>query len=432
MINSVADILLKLKGEEEKKITEFSGKYKSTLHPTIIGDMYEGIAKGLLEKAIFKGLDLKVTSGQITNKDGDLSPEVDCMLVVGDGDTIPNTDKHIYDISNVIAVIEVKKNLNKVDLLDSYFKMVKLSKMFDPRKMSENEYNLFRDAFRSAVGMEVPRHEDISKYNLEIQMIYHTLLIETLMPLRIVFGFYGYSSMKSLRQGFINLLQEHISTEDNKIMGFSPGSFPNQIFTRSSSLVKANGMPYAAPLDEAGFWEVYTSSSHNPLLHFLELLWTKLSYKYGISSDLFGDDLMIEGFFRYIGAKPRNENGSIGWEFRYVELPNDLDVSPFFYEWQPYELSEQEFLLVSWLCNGESMNTKSGIFLSLLKEAETNEDNFIKELNDKKLVYKDEENNLFLLTDECITGIKNDKYYAGENKDGKMMKWLLNKTNNNR
>lgn len=73
------------------------------------------------------------------------------------------------------------------------------------------------------------------------------------------------------------------------------------------------------------------------------------------------------------------------------------------------------------------MNAESDIFKSLLKEVGTDEDSFIKELNNKKLVYKDEESNLFLLTDECITGIKNDKYYAGENKDGKMRKWFNKK-----
>jgi hypothetical protein len=425
LINTVADILLKLKEEEEKRIIEFSSKYQSTLHLTIIGDMYEGLAKSLLEKTIFKGLDLKVTSGQITNKNGDLSNEIDCMIVEGDGDPIPNTDKYIYNVSNVIAVIEVKKNLNKDDLFDSYFKMAKLRQMFDPREMTENEFRLFRDAFRSTVGMEVPRHEDISKYKLEIQMIYHTLLIETLMPLRIVFGFYGYSSMKSLRQGFTNLLIDHISTEENQVKGFSPGSFPNLIFTRNSSLVKANGMPYVSQLDDSGFWEVYASSSHNPLLHFLELLWTKLSYKHGISSDLFGDDLIMEGLFKYLGAKPRKEKSLIGWEFRYVDLPEDLDTTPYFYEWEPYELTEQEFLLVNWLCNGESMNTKSNIFKDLLKKAGMDEDSFIKELNKKRLVNKDEDDNLILLTDNCVTGIKNGKYYAGENRDGKMMRWLL-------
>ena len=286
---------------------------------------------------------------------------------------------------------------------------------------------MLRDAFRSTVGIEVPLHDDISKYKLEVQMIYHTLLVETLMPLRIVFGFYGYSSMKSLREGFIKLLKEHISTESNKIMNFSPGSFPDHIFTRSSSLVKTNGMPYISTLEEDGFWEVYASSSHNPLLHFLELLWTKLSYKYGISSEFFGEEFMMEGFFRYLGAKPKKEKESTGWEFRYVELPKDLDTSPYFFEWEPHELTLHEFTLVSWLCNGESMNSKSDSFVDLIKQTGTDEDSFIKDLNNKKLVYKDEDNNLFLLTDECVTGIKNGKYYAGENKDGKMTRFLLKK-----
>ncbi|WP_218917911.1 DUF6602 domain-containing protein [Lentibacillus amyloliquefaciens] len=419
---------MKLKEEEEKKINTYSEKYPNTIHSTIIGDMYEGIAKKLLDNTIFKGLDLRISSGQITNKDGEFSKEVDCMIVEGEGDPIPNTDKYIYDISNVIAVIEVKKNLNKDDLLDSYFKMAKLSEMFDPRDMSENEFRLFRDAFRSTVGMEVPEHKHISNHNLEIQMIYHTLLIETLMPLRIVFGFYGYSSMKSLRKGFINFLQDHVSTESNPIKGFSPGTFPNQIFTRSSSLIKANGMPYVSPLDENGFWEAYTSSSHNPLLHFLELLWTKLSYKHGISSlDIFGDELTMEAVFRFIGAKPIRKNENIGWEFRYVELPNDLDTSPVFYQWEPQELSWSEYLLITWLCNGESMNTESDIFLDVLQKDGSDEDSFLEKLNKKNLVYKDEENNLQLLTDECVTVIKGDKFYAGENKDGKMSKWVLNK-----
>jgi hypothetical protein len=425
LINSVADILLKLKEEEEKRIIDFTEKYSKTLHPTIIGDMYEGIAKDILNKVIFKGFDLRVTSGQITNQSGELSHEVDCMIVEGEGDPIPNTGKYIYDISKVLAVIEVKKNLNKNDLLDSYFKMVKLSEMFDPRDMSANEFRLFRDAFRSAVGMDVPKHEDISQYNLETQMVYHTLLIESLMPLRIVFGFYGYSSMNSLRQGYIKFLQGNITTDESQKKGFSPGSFPNQIFTRSSSLVKANGMPYAGFLDDNGFWEVYISSNHNPLLHFLELLWTKLSYKHGISSELFGDDLTMEGFFRFLGAKPRKQDEMIGWEFRYVELPSDLDTTPFFFDWEPTELSEHEFLLINWLCNGESMNTKSDIFKDLLKKAGTNEIAFLYQFKNKQLVYKDEGNNLQLLTDECITGIKNGKFYAGENKDGKMMKWLF-------
>lgn len=426
LIYSIADMLLKLKEEEENKISKFSEEFPHSLHRTIIGDMYEGLTKKLLEKTIFKELNLKITSGQIINKKGDFSTEIDCMIVVGDGVPIPNTEKHIYDISDVIAVIEVKKNLNKSDLIDSYLKMAKLTQMFDPRDMSESEYRLFRDAFISVVGIEVPPHDKISEFKLEIQMIYHTLLVETLMPLRIVFGFYGYRSMKSLREGFIKLLEENISIEDETIKGFSPISFPNQIFTYNSSLVKTNGMPYVGPLERNDFWQIYVSSNHNPLLHLLELLWTKLSYKYQISSELFGEELTMEVLYRYLGAKAIKQGELVGWEFLYTELPSDIGDSPLFYEWEPTELTREEFILINMLCNGNSINTSSEIFINLLEQNGNNEDSFLKRLNDKRLIFKARNGDLSLLTDECIAGIKDGKFYAGENKDGKMRRWLLN------
>jgi len=129
--------------------------------------------------------------------------------------------------------------------------------------------------------------------------------------------------------------------------------------------------------------------------------------------------------FRYVAAKPEIRDGVTGWEFRYVELPDDFDTSPYFYNWEPHELSEAEFILVNWLCNGELMDTKSNMFEDLLEIAGVDEDSFIRDLRGKKLVYKDEEDNLNLLTDECVAGIKHGRYYAGEYKHGKMMRWLL-------
>lgn len=79
------------------------------------------------------------------------------------------------------------------------------------------------------------------------------------------------------------------------------------------------------------------------------------------------------------------------------------------------------------LCNEEKINTKSEIFKQLIQEAGIDEHSFIKGLNSKKLVYKNEINNLVLLTDECIAGIKNGNYYVGENRNGKMIRWLLKK-----
>lgn len=63
MINSISDFLLELKDKEQ----ELLKKYDILKHPGIIGDMYEGLTKSILDKSIFKGLNLHVCSGKIKN-----------------------------------------------------------------------------------------------------------------------------------------------------------------------------------------------------------------------------------------------------------------------------------------------------------------------------------------------------------------------------
>jgi hypothetical protein len=65
-------------------------------------------------------LNLRVVSGFITNSDGELSDQIDCMLVQGEGERIPYTDDFKYNIDNVIAVIEVKKNLYSKEIESAY------------------------------------------------------------------------------------------------------------------------------------------------------------------------------------------------------------------------------------------------------------------------------------------------------------------------
>ncbi|GGD12821.1 DUF6602 domain-containing protein [Pontibacillus salipaludis] len=426
MIITVADMLKDLRDKEEEAIKEFQEDVTNIEHPTIIGDMYEGIAEKLLNKSIFEGLDLRVVSGQIVNENNEKSAQVDCMIVEGEGKNIPNTDHWIYNISQVLAVIEVKKNLYKADLVDSYNKMARIAEIFTPKEMSVNEFRLFSDTFRSAVGMDVPDNNELHNYSFDIQMMYHTLLMETVMPLRIVFGFYGYKDMNSLRNGFTKMLEANVSEDlEHRAKGFGPNSFPSLVFTNNSSLLKLNGIPYNTVMGEDGYWDICTSSVHNPLLHFLEMLWTKLSYKHGITSDIFGEDLDIEGLYRYLRCRAIERKGYKGWEYKYIEVPEDLEIEPFYKSWEPHELNEAEHLLVTWLCNGEVMNTNSGMFEDILQRYNLDEHELLKGLKEKKLVYKDDNNNLELLTDECAVIIKDGKLYAGENRDGKMVKWSL-------
>lgn len=81
MLNTVSDLLQKLL-EKEKDVL----KTQQITHPGIIGDMYEGLAKNILDKALFKGLNLSVKDGFVRGDDGRLSRQIDCMIVEGDGE----------------------------------------------------------------------------------------------------------------------------------------------------------------------------------------------------------------------------------------------------------------------------------------------------------------------------------------------------------
>src|SRR5690606_26598097 len=140
MINTVADLLNEFSHKEQ----ELLKTYDIIKHPGIIGDMYEGLTKEILDKSIFEGLGLKVRAGKITSSKKELSGEIDCMLVVGDGQKIPYTDKYIYDSSKVIAVIQVKKNLYTKDIQDSFKNLKSVIDVTEERDGEEYHGRLIR------------------------------------------------------------------------------------------------------------------------------------------------------------------------------------------------------------------------------------------------------------------------------------------------
>lgn len=42
------------------------------------------------------------------------------MVVIGEGDMVPETDEFIYPICQALAVIEVKKNMHAAELGEAY------------------------------------------------------------------------------------------------------------------------------------------------------------------------------------------------------------------------------------------------------------------------------------------------------------------------
>ena len=192
-------------------------------------------------------MNLSQLNDKINNNDGDLSSQVDCMIVVGEGKLIPFTNKYIYHYSQVIAVIEVKKTLNKQQLFGSYDNLksiINVSRSLDS-EVEPYVMRLFRKSWQLLTNTELPERENLDKLPEKMQYIYHTLLMEAYFPLRIVLGYFGYASELSLRDGFADMLDEKI--EKNTRRGYGIGSFPNLIICRNNSLIKWNAFCCSIP-----------------------------------------------------------------------------------------------------------------------------------------------------------------------------------------
>ena len=72
--------------------------------------MYEGLTAEVLNKSIFGDLNLKVVKNSFIVG---CKTEFDVLLVEGDGEVIPYTERFYFRPEQVIAVIQVKKNLSQ-------------------------------------------------------------------------------------------------------------------------------------------------------------------------------------------------------------------------------------------------------------------------------------------------------------------------------
>jgi len=427
MIKTVSDFLLELK----QKGSELIEKYEIVDHPVLIGDMYEGLTKEILGKTVFDGLNLKIVAGKIKNGKGELSDEIDCMVVEGDGDNIPFTDKFIYHFSQVIAVIEVKKSLYTDTLDKSYTNLHSvLDVSREPEKDGENYLiRLLRDAWKSMLKIELPRRVELNNYSEKEQYIYHSLLMEAYYPIRIVFGYYGFKTEYSLREGFAKYLEE--KAKSGVTRGFGAVSLPSLIICGNNSIIKNNGMPYSVAFsDEEFYWPIYSTSNANPLTHLLELIWTRLSYKFKISSQIFGDDLTLETAHRFINCKlAKFDNDKLGWAYNYsVFSQNKLSQKvsePA--KWSPAFLTREQFIIINILCKNEVIQIDTdNDFNNFLTSTKIEKKDFIEQLINTGLVYLRNEE-LRLLTDECQTVILPDgRSCAADNKNNQLTKWVDN------
>lgn len=404
MIKSIIELLSGLKENGIKDIE----KYLCIKHGPTIGDMYEGLTKELINKAIFDNLELEVCSGFIKNSKGDYSRQIDCMIVVGEGEKIPETSKKVYSIDKVIAVIEVKKDLFSDDLASAYNNLLSVKSLSEPTR--DMKIDMLEMAYKQIVGNALPNPEQIIELSEELQYTYHALVLEAYLPLRIAFGYDGFKSEESLRKSFVN----HIDNMKGK-KGGGIVSFPNLIISGEFSLIKTNGMPFALATD-SNAWISYGSYNGNPLTLLIELIWTRLYYMYDeLSCEIFGEEDKVEGINPFLIARG-NANGWI-YNVLNAKLAKGDDI------WKPNEVTDIEYGIVHLLCNGKDISVFDQGFNDYCEENNTTVNKICKNLNEARITTV-ENGNLKLLTTNCVCAIYNGKFYVGEDSNGQMTRWL--------
>lgn len=424
MIITISDLL-----EEFKKyaLETIEREDKDILHTVAIGDNFEGLTTEILNKAIFKNLNLKMVERSfIYNNKGLISSEMDCLLVVGEGKKMSFTKRYKYHIKDVIAVIQVKKNLYANDIDDAHQNLQSVIEVFEPKDAEPYVGHLHRDAYKALTGKEIPDKERRKRFTDREDIIYHYLMMEALYPLRIVIGYYGYKTEFSLREGFANKLEDIV--KNGPVRGYSPGSFPNLYICGNSSIIKNNGMPMAISLTEDDFYfHVLTSSNSKSMYHLLEMIWTRLSYKFEISSSIFGDDFGTETSHPFISCKEKKiDEENWGWEFLYHPLSKEQLEKPLSsVPWKPTEIDSDKYSILNVLTKVETVDINSDVqFIKFIETKKLNADRIIKELIEGRLIYLDE-GKIGLLVDELLTVFSPDgKVYAGENKNGEMTNYF--------
>lgn len=412
MIETIHELLLAMKNKGVDEIEP----YLNIGHNPTIGDMYEGLTKQLMAKTIFKGCNMHVVSGKITNSQGEFSRQIDCMIVTGEGKKIPYTDEYIYDVNNVIAVVEVKKNLFSNDLSNAYDNLKSVMNIAEPN--SDIRINMLRDAFTGISKLPLPEYDEVDKLDVKYRMLYHSLICECFLPIRVIFGYEGFASESSLRDKFVDFICKQTEIQEGPAKGFGAVSLPNLIIAKENSLIKTNGMPYMIDIEGIDDYCWIASYRKNPLLLFLELLWTRLTYFFDIPTGVFGDSLENEGLMPLLTACG-SENG---WQYQVLNEKYFSNLESHI-NWTPSILSLTEFVLLNKMCEKGSITIDKDFEDFINSQGEKLQD-VIKRLNDERLIYC-ENNVIKFLTKQCKCAIVPGMgYCAADDYDGRFSRWI--------
>jgi len=348
LITSFSQFLEQWQAREAAILAEEAVKHGPT-----IGDMYEGLTRELLDRAIPPDLGVRIVEGFVVGPDGDYSHQTDAMLVMGDkGRQLPKTNKFAWPIEDVLAVFEVKKTLYAKELADSLFKMSKVSEQQRQWLLAAHQdmpIEASNRAFARVFG-HFPLPEELLNFDTPSGEILRTIAHEQLAPVRIVIGYGGYADEHWLRQALI----EAIAAVKDGVAG--PGVLPNLIICRRNALIKMNGHPFIVPLRANGRWDFMASANEAPWRLLLELIWSRLANQFQRAFPL-DDTLEIEAIAPLLSGAPVVENGVRGWRIYTHELSAQALVRDEARKtWAPVEMTVGEVVLMRLAMDGGGLD----------------------------------------------------------------------------
>lgn len=374
MIKRVSNLLYQLRLREEKLL----GK-ETVRHGPTIGNMYEGLTKSLLSTAMPIGKELALVDGFVEGKSGELSRQIDCMLVRGSGTRIPHTKSYKWPIPDVIAVFEIKKSLHSREMLSSQGVLETVTDLFKPifetarPKLTTNPV----ENFIQLTGRLPRKFEEDGGIDNEI---INNLLFDLFVPIRVVFAYDGYSSEEALRKGFIKYLEPKILGDEIVV----PSYLPELVICGNFAIIKLNTQPYVGSMQE-DWWPIYASSPSNPLALLLEVLFSRLASD-GITPVIFEDDLSDNTLNDLMKMKFVVESEGV-LNCHYAVLPHRVKPRQGENrEWEPFMMSAEEWALACVVQDFGPIDQQDPKFTRWLRQTGIDLDLALHRLREKRLI----------------------------------------------
>jgi hypothetical protein len=417
-MHSLSELLKKIRDREKIILDEHQIKHAPT-----IGKMYEGLTRQLLDHSNLDKYGVKIVSGFIqvaTEQSG----QIDCMVVIGEGNRIPQTDDFVYPIHQVLAVIEVKKNLLAAEMADAYKHLndtLRLSTLYFRRQEEEKtlDFSAARPAaeYMCLFGERAPRYEESHRLPFHNRVVYQTLVRDFLTPVRIAIGYNGYKSEQNLRSSISRLYNKKANKQ-----GYGVINMPNLMISDGFSIIKTNGLPYEGLWDEQYGWGWLASSSSNPLLLILELLYDRIELALNVTVDR-GVDLKNEVLHPLAFGIPIETEQGMGWSYAIImeELRRD---EPQNREWAPLEISRsQKDLLVLLGDHGELPADAPVLKNFKIRYALEDVYELARPLLEARFLLNSDGTLSIGHADTAVANV-DDKWYCGNDAGGRFTQWI--------